>query len=298
MSAPSVTFNKPSFALPALLLGGVAIGASPIFVRLSELGPTATAFHRMLWALPLLWVWTRIGSRQASSNTAENRRDARLIFLCGLLFAADLACWHVSILYTSITNATLFANFAPVVVAVGAWLFLRERIYGRFLVGLALCLAGAALLVSASFHTSQRHVLGDLYGIITAFFYGSYLLVVAGLRSRLSAPTIMFWSSLVTGAALAVLAWFLDEKLVPETWRGLWLLVALALITQGAGQGLIAYALGHLPASFSSLVILIQPLTAALLGWLLLGEAITGLQMAGGAAILAGIVVARRAGKT
>ena len=297
MSASAAALKINSLALPALVLGGVAIGASPIFVRLSELGPTATAVHRMLWALPLLWLWARFGSANRSAAVVpDNRRDSRQLFLCGLLFAADLACWHFSILYTSVTNATLFANFAPVVVAIGAWLFLRERITRPFLIGLALCIAGAALLVGSSFQTSERHVLGDLYGMITAFFYGAYLLTVSSLRSRLSTPTIMFWSSLVTGAALAMLAASLGEKLVPETLHGLWILVGLALVTQVAGQGLIAYALGHLPASFSSLVILIQPLTAALLGWLLLGEAVTGLQVAGGVAILAGILVARQMG--
>ena len=180
--------------------------------------------------------------------------------------------------------------------AIGAWLFLRERITRPFLIGLALCIGGAALLVSSSFQTSQRHVIGDLYGMITAFFYGAYLLTVASLRSRLSTSTIMFWSSLVTGVALAMLAVVLGEKLLPETWQGLWLLVGVALVTQVAGQGMIAYALGHLPASFSSLVILIQPLTAALLGWILLGEAITRLQVAGGVPILTGILVARDAG--
>jgi drug/metabolite transporter (DMT)-like permease len=193
-----------------------------------------------------------------------------------------------------VANSTLFANFAPIVVAVGAWLFLREPITRPFLMGLLLCVGGAALLMSSSFHTSERHVVGDLYGVVTAFFYGAYLLTVAGLRSRMTTPTIMFWSSLVTGIALAALASLLGEGLVPHTMRGLSVLVGLALVTQVAGQGLIAYALGHLPASFSSLVILIQPLTAALLGWLLLGEAITDLQAYGGVAILAGILVARQ----
>jgi drug/metabolite transporter (DMT)-like permease len=61
------------------------------------------------------------------------------------------------------------------------------------------------------------------------------------------------------------------------------------------GQGLIAYALGHLPASFSALVILIEPLTAAILGWVWLGEALGIRQAIGGVIVLAGIIVARRA---
>src|SRR5437879_3250539 len=125
------SLHKPSFALPALVLGGICIGTAPIFVRLSEVGPTATAFHRMFWALPVLWLWVRFGS-PAGALMPDDRRITRKLFLCGSLFAIDLACWHLSLRYTSVTNATLFANFAPVVVTIGAWLFLKERITRRF----------------------------------------------------------------------------------------------------------------------------------------------------------------------
>jgi drug/metabolite transporter (DMT)-like permease len=293
MSASIPLPKARSFAMAALVFGGIAIGGSPIFVRVSELGPISTAFHRMLWAMPFLWLWAKLA---AGKNTVPgNRRDARQLLICGLLFTADLALWHLSIMYTSVANSTLFANFAPVVVTIGAWLILRERITRHFLVGLALALAGACMLMGASVQTDHRHVVGDLLGIATAFFYGSYLLTVAGLRARMATPVVMFWSSLVTGLALAALAWAVGEPLLPQSWNGLWILIGLALVTQVAGQGLIAYALGHLPASFSSLVILIQPVTAALLGWILLGERLGTLQVLGGATILAGILVARRA---
>ena len=295
MSASVPVPKARSFAMTALVLGGIAIGGSPIFVRVSELGPISTAFHRMLWAMPFLWLWARFAAGKNASIVPGNRRDARQLLICGLLFTADLALWHLSIMYTSVANSTLFANFAPVVVTIGAWLILRERITRHFLIGLALALAGAGMLMGASVQTDHRHVIGDLLGIATAFFYGSYLLTVAGLRTRMDTPMIMFWSSLVTGLALAVLAWAVGEPLLPHSWNGLWILIGLALVTQVAGQGLIAYALGHLPASFSSLVILIQPVTAALLGWILLGEALGTLQLLGGTTILAGILVARRA---
>jgi drug/metabolite transporter (DMT)-like permease len=83
---------------------------------------------------------------------------------------------------------------------------------------------------------------------------------------------------------------------LPRASSGWIALLALAWISQAMGQGLIAYALGHVPASFSALVILIEPLTAAILGWIWLGEALGVLQAIGGVIVLAGITVARRAG--
>jgi drug/metabolite transporter (DMT)-like permease len=290
--ATSPSAKQPGrLALPALLAGAIAIGFSPIFVRLSELGPVATGFYRLLLALPLLWMWMRFEARTAPAT----RLAASPIVLAGALFAGDILFWHWSITYTTVADATLFANFAPVIVTIGAWLYLGERISGQFLAGMVLALAGAALLVNASAALGARYVLGDALGIVTACFFGSYVVAVARLRDRYLASTIMFWSSVVTCVLLLAATVASGETLLPATPNGWLVLLALAWISHAMGQGLIAYALGHLSASFSALAILIEPLTAAILGWVWLGEALSVLQAVGGVIVLAGIAVARRA---
>jgi drug/metabolite transporter (DMT)-like permease len=277
-------------ALPALIVGGIAIGFSPIFVRLSELGPTATGFYRMFLALPLLWLWMRFESRGAKLPIGWLP-----MAVPGILFAGDIFFWHWSIAKTTVANATLFANFAPVIVAIGAWLYLRERITVQFVIGLTLAMAGAVLLVNGSATLGTRYVFGDFLGLVTACFFGSYVVVVARLRDRHSASAIMFGSSAVTCVLLLGATLASGEGLVPANASGWTALLALAWISQAMGQGLIAYALGHLPASFSALVILIEPLTAAILGWVWLGEALGLWQGMGGVVVLAGILVAQRA---
>jgi drug/metabolite transporter (DMT)-like permease len=292
-SVPSSSADPPQRrALPALLVGAVAIGFSPIFVRLSELGPIATGFYRLFLALPLLWLWTRWEARR--EKPAATGVEWLAFAVPGILFAGDILFWHWSITYTTVANATLFANLAPVIVTVGAWLCLHERITLRFLAGMALAMGGAALLLNASAALGARYLLGDAFGLITACFFGSYVLAVARLRDRSAASTIMFYSSVVTCVLLLAATLVSGETLWPRSpngWIALW---ALAWISQAAGQGLIAYALGHLPASFSALAILIEPLTAAILGWVWLGEALGPLQAIGAAIVLAGIIVARR----
>jgi drug/metabolite transporter (DMT)-like permease len=286
---PSLAERPRRLALPALLAGAIAIGFSPIFVRLSELGPVATGFYRLLLALPLLWLWMRFeGAAQRPS-----RVEALPIAVAGALFAGDILFWHWSITYTTVANATLFANFAPIIVTIGAWLYLRERITYQFLAGMALAMGGAALLVNASVALGGRYVLGDMLGVITACFFGSYVVAVARLRHRTAASTIMLYSSTVTCVLLLAATLVSGEKLLPDSANGWLALLALAWISQAMGQGFIAYALGHLPASFSALAILIEPLTAALLGWVWLGEALGVLQAVGGVIVLAGIAVAR-----
>jgi len=282
------------WALIALVLGALAIAFSPIFVRLSEVGPTATGFYRTMLAVPPLWLVWRFRPASAAP-TAKGIPPLGVLLLPGLLFAGDLFFWHLSIQYTTVANATLLSNFAPVIVTLGAWLVLREKISPAFLVALLVSFFGALMLVGASFQLGGDYVFGDLLAFTTAMFYGAYMIAVAKLRGRHGTQEIMLWSSLVSGLALLPMVWIMGESLWPATLTGWAILFGLAWLSHALGQGLIAYALGHLPASFSSLVVLVQPVAAAFFGWLWLGEGLQPLQIAGGIVVLGGILLARRA---
>ena len=282
-------------ALIALLVGAVLIGASPIFVRLSELGPMATAFYRPFLAVPVLALWMALDR----PDSGATRRPAGLndylrLLLAGALFAGDLAFWHLSILNTSVANATLFANFAPIFVTLAGWLLFRHTVTRLYLAGMALAILGAAALAGGSLAMRPENLAGDGYGLITAMFLAGYILCVSRLRAGFSAATIMTWSSIGTAAVLLPVAFLAGEELVAVTLAGWAILLGLALLSHAAGQGLIAWALAHLTPGFSSIGLLMEPIAAAILGWLILSEAITPWQAAGGAVILWGIVLARR----
>lgn len=285
--------GRARFALPALFAGATGIAFSPIFVRLSELGPSATAFHRVFLALPLLWLWLALEQRGRTRTRRAGRSDGWLLVLAGVLFAGDLGVWHWSITYTSVANATLFANVAPVFVTLAAWSLLGERITATFLGGLALTMAGAAVMVGSSFAFGLDHVFGDGLGILTALFYAGYLVTVKHLRASFSAITIMAYTSAATAAVLLPVALLSGEGLTAASWFGWGVLIALALVSQIGGQGMIAYALAHLPASFSSVGLMLQPALAAMFAWVILAEPLGPLQAFGGAVVIAGILIAR-----
>ncbi len=282
-------------ALAALLLGAVLVGASPIFVRLSELGPMATAFYRPFLAIPVLALWLAVDRRRdPASRRPVRTRDYLQLLLAGAFFAGDLAFWHLSILHTSVANATLFANSAPIFVTLGAWLLFAHRVTRLYLAGMGLALAGAALLAGGSLVVEPGNLLGDLFGVVTAMFLACYILAISRLRTGFSAATIMTWGSVGTAAVLLPVAWIMGEDLVAVTLYGWAMLVGLALLSHAAGQGLIAYALAHLRPGFSSVGLLLEPVAAAALAWIVLAEAVSPWQATGGAVILWGIVLARR----
>lgn len=126
-------------AIAALSLGAVAMGASPIFVRLADMGPYASAFWRTAIALPFLLTWMCIEDR---ANRYAKPGVDWAVCMSGVFFAIDLLFWHLAILSTTVANATFLATTAPIWVAFGAWLRLSEAITARHLFGLALCLSG------------------------------------------------------------------------------------------------------------------------------------------------------------
>jgi drug/metabolite transporter (DMT)-like permease len=277
-------------ALGALLLGATCIALSPIFVRLSEAGPTATAFWRVALAVPPLWALVFL--RKAGAPVAGKWP---LLLAAGLAFAGDLAFWHASIELTSVANSTLLANLASLFVNLAAWVFLRQRPSRLFLAGLGAALFGVTLLVHTSLAFSSTALAGDALGVVTAMFYAGYILAVKGLRDRGETTLhLMAVTSTVTAILLLPVALATGEPFLPASPAGWAVLLGLALLSHAAGQGLIAYALAHLPAAFSAVGLLLQPVVAALLAWLLLAEPLVALQVAGGLVVLAGIYLARR----
>jgi len=269
----------------------MCIALSPIFVRLSEAGPTATAFWRVALAVPVLWFFYSVKS------AARNAYSGKWLLLAaaGFAFAGDLAFWHTSIKLTSVANSTLLANLASIFVTLAAWIFLRQRPTGVFLAGLASALAGVTLLVRSSLEFSASGLVGDALGVVTAMFYAAYIFAVKGLRDRgQTTIALMAATTTITAILLLPVALASGERMVPDSLYGWGVLVGLAVISHAAGQGLIAYALAHLPATFSSVGLLLQPVIAAFFAWMVLAEPLVPLQIAGGAVVLVGIYLARR----
>jgi drug/metabolite transporter (DMT)-like permease len=279
-------------ALLALCAGAVAMGISPVFVRVAgaDVGPFASAFWRVALALPLLYAWMRF---EDAGTQGRNRRLAPAALIAGLAFAGDLCFWHLSILNTSVANATFFATTAPVFVVLITRLVLRQRVSRGTWLGLALCCLGGAALIGQTLELDPARLRGDLYGVATAFFFGLYFLAVGRAREASGAARVTFLASAVTAAILLFIALLDGRPLLPRTVEGILALVAMAWISHAAGQGLLSIALGRLAPVFSSLVIFLEAIAAAAFGWVLLGEPLTAVQVLGGALILFGIWIAR-----
>jgi drug/metabolite transporter (DMT)-like permease len=278
----------------ALILGGISLGGSPIFVRLSLVGPVTTAFWRLSLALiPLLALFRFRTEGFESQKQPRLASEYMLAALPGVFLAGDLALWHVSLHMTSVANATLLANMAPIFVTFGSWLIFRQPVKRVFLVGLLLSICGVVVLKGSLSAMGDGHIQGDMLALAAAAFYAGYIMLVGWTRKRFQSSAIMLCSTVSAAVCTLPIARSFEKDFFPATFMGWAILFGLAWMSQAAGQSLITYALGWLPAAFSSLTLLIQPVIAAGIAWVLLGEALTVTQIAGGLIVLAGIVLAR-----
>jgi drug/metabolite transporter (DMT)-like permease len=196
-STPS---SVSTLAFLVLLGGGVAVGFSPTFARLSDLAPLASGFYRLAFAVPAIW--------------------------------------------------------------------------------LAVQASGGEL---------------GIFAFLAASLFAAYLLLVANVRRQCSTGTIMFYTTLISALAMLPFAFALSPTILSGSLDGCLILLALAVISHAGGQGLMTFALAHLPTSFSSMMGLMQTAVAAILAWILLSEPLTLMMLARGAAILAGIWSCRKA---
>jgi drug/metabolite transporter (DMT)-like permease len=170
-------------------------------------------------------------------------------------------------------------------------LVLKQRLHPRFVVGAALALLGAAVLLGVSWEDG-RQTFGAFVSLAAAVFYTSYLLLMGVARREAEVVAALFLAGCGATLVLGVYGVAGGDPFTgfpPHSWAAF---AGAALVSQVAGVLGIVWALRYLPATVASVALLAQPVGTSLLAWWLLGEALGPVQGLGAAAVLAGIVLA------
>ena len=289
--APAPVVGAPTSAFVAVLVANVALAFGPWFVRMADTGPVAAAFWRIALAAPLL----AIGALASGARPVRLAPVmAMLLAASGIAFAADLASWHVGILRTTLANATLFGNSATLLFPLYG--FVATRSVPTRMQGWALLLAflGAALLMGRSYALDSRHLTGDLLCLLAGALYTVYFVMVARARAVMAPVPVLALSTIASILPLLVFALLLGERIMPQHWGPL---VALALLSQVIGQGAMVYALGKLPPLVIGIALLIQPIVAGTVGWIVYAERLGTPDLIGAAMVAVALVLVRRRGR-
>src|SRR5690242_11763553 len=274
-----------------LALGVFAIGWSAIFVRWAEVPGWTSAFWRMTIAQAVFVPWA-LAARDKRRPPPRAAIVAAMI--AGAFFATDLALFNTAVMVSSAANATLLGTNAPIFVALGAWLLYRDRPTPIFWIGFALSFAGMVAIVGLDIVRHPRLGVGDGLAVAGSACYAGYLLYVRRSRQAIDALSFSAISGVTAAATLLVICLAIGTPLHGYPARSRGAMIGLALVTQVVGHLSVAYSLGRLPVSVTSIALLGQAPITAVLAVPLLGEHLSALQMFGGALVLAGIYVVNR----
>ena len=285
-AAPAPT-AAPARAFVAVALANVALAFGPWFVRLADTGPVAAAFWRIALAAPVLVALSGFGGWRPRGLP---RGVWLMTAVAGIAFAADLGSWHLGILRTTLANATLFGNSASFIFPVYGFLVARAWPTRYQALALALAAAGGGLLMGRSYQLDPRHLAGDLLCLLAGVLYAVYFVLMARARDTLAPLPALTLSTLASILPLLGFALLLGERIVPHAWGPL---VLLALVSQLIGQGLMIYALGRLSPLVVGIALLIQPVVAATIGWVVYGERLGLPDLLGALLVAAALVLVR-----
>jgi drug/metabolite transporter (DMT)-like permease len=268
----------------SLLLGILCISFSPIFVKMVPMNAPSIAFYRIFigWMFLAPYCLLKVDLKISTA-------DLFLAILGGLIFAADIAVWNVSLLKISATVSTLLANLAPIWVGLMMLLLFKKRPGLNFWAGTLISIAGMAVLVGVHNLIALKLSAGIIYALAASVLYACYIIISKQVLSRVFTLSFMFYNMLAASSGLLIYCLVTGSVLAGFSVHTWFILLALGLICQLTGWITINYAISHLDPTKVAVALLSQTVIAAMLASVLLKETITVNTFVGGAVVLAGI---------
>ena len=280
----------------ALTVGIAAISTGAIFARAAEAPSLTIAAYRVgLATLVLAPFCARKCPRELS---CLHRGDWLAVLGAGFFLAVHFATWITSLQYTSVASSVVLVETIPLWVGILTPLVTGERSGKATIAGIALSFTGGILIGAGDFAIGGRALLGDALALAGGVSGALYIMLGRKVRPRLS---LLAYATTCYGTA-GVLLWILVlfsgtpfTGFSAPTW---WAFAGMALIPQVIGHSSYNWALRWFSASTVAVCLLGEPIGSTLLAWIFFGETLTPWKAAGGALILAGIVLAARAEKS
>ncbi|MEM8673751.1 MAG: DMT family transporter [Cyanobacteria bacterium P01_G01_bin.67] len=318
-------FYTSVFSLGILALAIIALAFSPIFTKLSELeiSPIATIFNRLWIATIIMWSWRlvkkpqpqnlieqtskntasfnlskrNVVDREKDSNLEESIRDYQqqgLLILASLSATASAILWAVSFTQTSVASSTVLRSLTPLFISLGAWLILNQTFDRQFILGMLLATMGGMGIGWDDWQLGSEHLIGDAIALLSAALHGANILIVGYLRDHgLTSEQVLLWRCACGAVITLPFAYLTDTPLLPISPWGWLTVIALAVVCQTFGQGLLVFSLKQYSSSFVGIFALLKPMVTALLAWLIFAEGISIYSGIAVILILVGIFLAK-----
>lgn len=254
--------SRRHHAVAHLVIGAVMISFSGVWVELSHVTPTASAFYRVFFG-GIILLSAALLRREMVWHSG---RHLLLSLTCGLFFAVDLLFYHYSVIYVGPGLGTILPNFQVFILAMTGIFFFGEKVRLLFLISIPLAVIGLFLIVGIDWgQLDQLNKIGVYFGLGAAVFYAAFLLSLRKLQSGqagLSFFYVLTMVSMVSSAFLALEIFHNGDTFNIPDLQSFFALAALGLFSQTIGWMLIANALPAVLASLSGFILLLQPALA------------------------------------
>lgn len=280
-------------AAGSVLFGFTGVTSKTLYAR-TEITPLGVSWLRMTVAALALLIL--LAFRAAPLPRPRAWRDVPLLLGLGLSVGGYQVTFFSGIQCSTVTSVTLIAMCtAPVIVALLAPLFLRERLTRAIGVALVCAVGGTALLLQSGGQVSlsSRHLVGNLLGLGAAFSYASFMLISKRVLGWLDSLSIITVSFCVASLLLAPLA-LGDLGSAGLSWGDWPYILWLGLAATAAAYGMLVFGMVDASATAASISTLLEPLTAAILAAIFFKERLGVAGLLGAALLLAGMLILYR----
>jgi drug/metabolite transporter (DMT)-like permease len=296
-----------SLNLVILAIAIVALAFSPILTKLSELelSPTTIIFNRLWISTIIVSCWQLIGTTQSEQTSSTkfnfnfNYQEPGLLLLASCSATASALLWAISFTQTSIASSTVLRSLTPLFISLGAWLILKQRFNSQFVIGMVVAIIGAMVIGWDDLQVGEDYLVGDGIALLSAALHGVNILIIGYLRDRgCTTERVLLWRCIGGSLIVLPIVWLSDTQLLPISLEGWLTVIALAVVCQTFGQGLLVFSLKQFSSSFVGIFTLLKPLVTALLAWAIFAEGINIASAIALVLILFGIYLAQSSGSS
>ncbi len=287
-----------SKAVIIVLFGGLCISFAALFVRLID---TADGFQILAYRGIGQFLVITLAACLIRRVTPTQFFTSVFTSLggCGLWMGLAMGlsyCFYVfALLNTSVASTLFIQSSAPIFTALLSWIFLGEKPAKRTVIAIGGAVLGVGIMVWSG--TDLGRGLGNFYAILAAFFFAVMLVISRGSgRSDVLGGNLLgavFASIWMVGAALV----FSKGGLAVSGYDFV-IMFLMGFATIGLGVAMLSWASPRLPAAEVSVLALTESLLSPMWVWIFIGEALSWLEMLGGAVLLASVVLLVWRGKS
>lgn len=306
LEQPHVELKKKIIPLIALFAGISGIATTALFIKVSvhEMSVNSTMFNR-LWIASIIFISLNSykkfflqnpdqeSIKESVQEPSYRTIDIVLLVTVSIVYITGRFLWTFALNETSVANAMILNSTTPLFTTLGGWLFLRQTFGVKFIIGLVIALAGSMTLGLSELQKVDINLTGDAAALLSSIFFAASLLILEKVRVKFSSANVLLWRCLIGTISVLPIVLLFEDNIFPTSQLGWIAVISMAAIGEMIGHGLLVYSVKFFPSSFVAISMLLEPIIAIILAWIIFSERLDALTWLALALVLIGVYLSK-----